>query len=143
MVKSVEAKGKAFLAEVNNFYVSPLIREAVLACDPDLGKGDSYQQLLRNQFGKVTDISTDDFIAVAKEVLSEGDKLPLTILVLDEVQLFVGSDENRATAVTELAEAVNKQFQGRMQLVGAGQNALSSDTPHFRRLKDRFTIPWS
>lgn len=141
VVKAVEQKGKSFSSEVNNLYVSPVLREAVLACDPDLGKGDSYQQLLRNQFGRVNDVSTDEFIGAMREVLEVDGKLPLTILVLDEVQLFIGQDEQRAAAVTELAEAINKQTGGRVQLVGAGQNALSSDTPHFRKLKDRFTIP--
>lgn len=40
----------------------------------------------------------------------------------------------------EVAEALCKQLDSRILLIGAGQTALSGNLPLLQRLKDRFTI---
>lgn len=137
---SIEAKGKDFLKELNNLYVSPVIREALIQADSKLGNPDAVRELLKNQFAPKTDITTNEFIQITKEVLSVNGKLPLTVLVLDEVQLYIGDDSSRSTQVVELAEAIGKQLDSRVLLVGAGQNALGAQTAQFGKLRDRFTI---
>ena len=139
----VEAAGKDFLRELNDLYVSPHLRRALIKRDPGLGDERAVRELLRNQFPMVSDIDTTEFIRITREVLSakSNGELPLTIVVLDEVQQFIAGDPDRATKVVEVAEALNKNMDGRVLLVGAGQSALGSDTPQFGKLRDRFTIP--
>ncbi|MGD7651659.1 MAG: BREX system P-loop protein BrxC, partial [Verrucomicrobiales bacterium] len=141
--KHVEDAGKEFDRELADLYVSPFIRKAVLAADPGLGDEKEVRQLLREQFPSQTDISTSEFIRVTKEVLTMqgGGSMPLTAFILDEVQHYIGDDKDRSRHVTELAEALNKQMDSKVLLVMAGQNALSTDTPQFAWLRDRFTIP--
>jgi hypothetical protein len=139
----VEDAGRDFSRELTDLYVSPYIRKALLAADPGLGDEKEVRQLLREQFPTKTDIDTSEFIRVIKEVLKMqgGGSIPLTIFVIDEVQHYIGDDKDRSRHITELAEALNKQMDAKILLVMAGQNALSTDTPQFAWLRDRFTIP--
>ena len=67
-------------------------------------------------------------------------ELPHTVLVLDEVQQYVNEAQDRSAALTEVAEAVQTQFDSRVMLVGAGQSALSAGVPALTWLRDRFRI---
>jgi len=141
--RHVEQAGRSFDRELTDLYVSPYLRRALLAADSGLGDEKEVRQLMRDQFPAKSDISTSEFLGLAKEALTvkgEG-SIPLTAFVLDEAQHYIGSDEDRARDITELAEALNKQMDARALLVMAGQNALSTDTPVFAWLRDRFTIP--
>jgi hypothetical protein len=141
--KHLEDAGRDFDRELTDLYVSPYMRTALLAADPGLGDEKEVRQLLRDQFPSKNDIDTSEFIRVIKEVLKVqgGGSMPLTIFVIDEVQHYIGDDKDRSRHVTELAEALNKQMDSKVLLVMAGQNALSTDTPQFAWLRDRFTIP--
>lgn len=138
----VTAAGKDFRRELLDLYVSPHIRKALIACDAGIGDEREVRELLRTQFPNKTDVGTDEFVQLAKEALrlkGHGD-IPLTVIVLDEVQHYIGDSKDRSMGVTELTEALNKQMGSRVLVVGAGQNALSTDTPQFSWLRDRFTI---
>jgi hypothetical protein len=137
--KDVEASGKDFMRELNNLYVSPVLRAALLKADPDLGNADGLRALLTKEFSQPTDISTSEFLQMTREVLSGNDGLTLTILVLDEVQIYVRNNLERTREVVEVAEALGKQLDSRLLLVGAGQSALSSDVPEFGWMRARFT----
>ena len=138
----VAKAGKDFRRELLDLYVSPHIRAALIACDPGIGDDREVRELLRTQFPNKTDVGTDEFVRLAKEALQlkgNGD-IPLTVIVLDEVQHYIGDSKDRSMGITELTEALNKQMASRVLVVGAGQNALSTDTPQFSWLRDRFTI---
>lgn len=139
----VEAAGRDFERELTDLYVSPHIRKALLSVDTGLGDEREVRQLLREQFPNRNDINTSEFIRITREVLEiQGqDSIPLTSLILDEVQHYIGDDKDRSREITELTEALNKQMDSRVLVVMAGQNALSTDTPQFAWLRDRFTIP--
>lgn len=141
--KHITDAGRDFERELTDLYVSPYIRKALLDCDSGLGDEKEVRQILRDQFPSKLDIDTSEFVRVAKEVLTMqgGGSLPLTVIVLDEVQHYIGDDKERSKHVTELAETLNKQMESKVLLVAAGQNALSTDTPQFAWLRDRFTIP--
>ena len=139
--KEVEAKGKDFMRELNDLTVSPVLRAALLKADPSLGKADGMRELLTKEFAQPTDISTAEFLRMTREVLARENGLPLTILVLDEVQIYVRNNLERTREVVEVAEALGKQLDTRLLLVGAGQSALSSDVPEFGWMRARFTIP--
>jgi hypothetical protein len=138
----VRGAGKDFKRELTDLYVSPHIRKALIACDPGLGDDREIRELLRQQFPNKTDVSTSEFVNLAKEALTIQGKgeVPLTVVVLDEIQHYIGDNKERSMGITELTEALNKQMGSRVLVVGAGQNALSTDTPQFSWLRDRFTI---
>jgi hypothetical protein len=138
---AVEAKGKDFFRELNDLYVSPILHDALLEVDAGYGDRKSARATIKSEFTQPDDVSTADFIRTIREVLSVKGQLPCTIIVLDEVQVYIGGEQDRARDVVEVAEALSKQLDSRIIVIGAGQNALSSQAPHFRWLQDRFTIP--
>src|SRR5207245_2348685 len=100
------------------------------------------RKTLRTQFSQPADIDTSEFLSVTKQALllrSDSGRLPCTIVILDEVQQFIDQSNERGTQVTEIAEALSKQMDSKVIVVGAGQSALT-DVPHLHKLMDRFTI---
>ena len=139
---AVEQAGKNWLRELNNLYVSPVIAEALIQGDPSFAADlKDVRQVIVSQFPQLSaDISTSQFIEAARQALTEDDALPLTIIVLDEVQQYINEVSDRASSITEVAEAMQTQFDSRIMLVGAGQSALSAGTPALMWLRDRFRI---
>jgi len=139
---AVEAGGREWLRELNNLYVSPLIAKALIESEPSFAADvKAARQVLIQQFPQLTtDITTEQFIAAARKALSADGELPLTILVLDEVQQYINEAQDRSAAITEVAEAVQTQFDSRVMLVAAGQSALSAGTQALVWLRDRFRI---
>lgn len=140
----IEAAGKSFDRELNNLYVSGPIARAVLACEPNFATNEAEaRQALRAQFPPQTsDITTDQFLRTAKDALrlvGKDGRLPCTLLILDEVQQYIGESNDRSVLVTEVAEAVSKQLDSHVMIVAAGQSALT-DVPLLQKLMDRFTI---
>jgi hypothetical protein len=142
-VKSaVEAAGKDFTDELHDLYVSPIMAKAVLDADPAFASDlKQARAALRLQFPVTEDISTNEFIRLVRLVLSISGQVPCTVIVLDEIQLFIGSDPGRSTDVQDVAEALSKQLDSRVLLIGAGQTALAGNVPLLQRLTGRFTIP--
>ena len=145
MRAAVEQAGKEWLRELNNLYVSPLIAGALITADASFAADvKAARQLLTRQFPPLrTDISTEEFIEAARLALAAdavNGELPHTILVLDEVQQYINEAQDRSAALTEVAEAVQTQFDSRVMLVGAGQSALSAGAPALMWLRDRFRI---
>jgi hypothetical protein len=139
---SVESSGKDFQSELHDLYVSPVLAKALLEADPAFAPDlKQARAALRAQFPVVEDISTEDFIRIVRKVLSTNEQIPCTVIVLDEIQLFIGDSAKRSTDVMEIAEAVCKQLDSRVLLIGAGQTALAGSVPLLQRLRDRFTIP--
>ncbi|WP_126425785.1 BREX system P-loop protein BrxC [Brevibacillus marinus] len=138
---AVETAGKSWIQELNSLYVSPLIAQAVLFCDPNFASDERQaRQVLREQFPmRTTDISTAEFIETARMALAPDGELPLTVLILDEVQQYIGDSTDRAVIFTEIAEAIQTQMDSRVMLVASGQSALSA-TPLLQKLRDRFRI---
>lgn len=100
--KDVEASGKEFMRAMNNLFVSPVLRAALLKADPQLGNADALRFLLTKEFAQPTDISTAEVLRMTREVLGGKDGLPLTILVLDEVQIYVRVIPERTREVVEV-----------------------------------------
>ncbi len=141
---AIETAGKSFERELNNLYVSGPIARAIISCDPSFASGEAEaRQLLKAQFPPQTsDITTPEFLRTAKDALglvSQNGRMPCTLIVLDEVQQYIGESNDRAVLVTEVAEAVEKQLDSHIMIVGAGQSALT-DVPLLQKLLDRFTI---
>src|SRR5690606_36532124 len=83
--------------------------------------------------------STAEFIEAARRALSLDGELPLTILILDEAQQYIGNSTDRAVTFTEVVEAVQTQMDSRVMLVASGQSALTG-TQLLQKLLHRFRI---
>lgn len=138
---AVESAGKDWVPELNNLYTSPLIARALLEVDPNFASDErNARQVLRDRFPLLQgDLTTAQFLSATREALACNGELPLSILVLDEVQQFIGDSTDRSVIVSELAEAVQTQLDSRVMLVASGQSALSA-TSLLQRLQDRFRI---
>ena len=137
---AVEAAGQEFRRELNDLYVSPVIAEALLAAQPNFaGDQKEVKSALRAQFPKPRDITNDEFTNSLQDTLAADGEMPCTIIILDEVQQYIGDDSNRSYIVQEVVEACSKRFGDRLLFLGTGQTALSG-TPALQRLQGRFTV---
>ena len=143
-VKSaVEEDGDKWLEELDDLYMSRSIAAALLAADPTLADDiKQVRQLLKEQYPHVSDVTNTQMVTAISEALSVNDKFPLTLIVLDEVQQYVGNDAEKSHMVQEVVETCCKHpaFSNKLLFVGTGQNALSG-MPNLQRLMGRFQIP--
>ena len=139
----IEAQGKDFVKEYENLFVSSALAKAILQIKPDFAENEAkVKENFKINFKRQETISRDEFINTLKtEVfpLFYGDKIPCTIIVLDEVQQFIGQDGNKTIDIQNLAQDVCSSFEGKLLLVGTGQNALA-ETPQLQPLQDRFSV---
>ena len=141
---AVEARGKALNHELRNMYVSPVLAEALLEVIPGLASAPpDVRTLLREQYPNVSDISDSDLHSAIADVLSlqstASGKPPLTLLVFDELQQFIGNDPQRTLHVQNVVETCATQFGSRLLFVGTGQSALQANT-ELSKLQGRFSI---
>jgi hypothetical protein len=141
----VEARGKEFAKELNNLYVSPFLAESLLAVYPSFAASPAEaRSLLRAQFPVKDDITDDELLLAMEDVLalqsSTRGRQPLTLLVFDELQQFIGDDGTRALAVQNIVEACSSRFGSKLLFVGTGQAALQA-TGVLQKLQGRFTVP--
>ena len=137
---AIEAAGRDFRRELNDLYVSPLIARALLAADPHFAPSErDARATLRAQFPKPADVTTDDFVVALQDTLASGGGMPGTVIILDEVQQYIGEDTRRSYVVQEVVETCSKQFADRVLFVGTGQTALTG-TAALQRLQGRFTV---
>jgi hypothetical protein len=136
--------GKNLRKEIERIFVSTSLARAVLEVKPEMAENEAkLLELFRAQFARKDTVGREEFVSTIKEEILPlffGDKIPCTIIVLDEVQQFIGQDANLATDVQFLAEDLCSRFDGKFLLVGTGQNALS-DTPILQKLLARFRVP--
>jgi hypothetical protein len=139
---AVEKAGKRWTQERDHFLVSPIIASALLALDPGLAESvPKVRDRLQAQFPPANnDVSTDEMIQTLRRALrSPGGALPLTLLVLDEVQQFIGEDPSRTMEVQDAVEALQRSLDGRLIVVATGQSALKG-TPVIEKLQARFSL---
>ena len=139
--QQVEAEGKEWLKELNALFMSPVIAKALLSAKPDLATDEKeLRELLRAEYKRVDDVSNDQMVEAIKDALSADGKFPLTLIVLDEVQQYIGDNPDRAYQVQEAVETCCKNFNSQLLFVATGQNALSG-TPSLSKLMGRFPVP--
>ena len=108
---AVEAEGREFRHELNDMYVSPLIARGLLAADPDFAANEKdARAALRAQFPKPKTITNDEFVAALQDALAPDGEMPCSVIILDEVQQYIGGDTNRSYVVQEVVEACSKRF---------------------------------
>jgi hypothetical protein len=85
------------------------------------------------QFSEAQDVSNDEMIRSIKDALAGDAGFPLPLIVLDEVQVFIGNSGDRAYAIQEVVESCSKHFGGRLLFVDTGQTAVSG-TPSLEKI---------
>lgn len=141
----IAERGRELDTEFRNMYVSPILADALISVVPDLASSvTEIHALLRTQYPRTEDISDDELRATAKEILTLESvtlgKLPLTLLVFDELQQFIADDPMRTLQVQDIVEMCTAQFESRVLFVATGQSALQART-ELSKLQGRFSIP--
>jgi hypothetical protein len=130
---------------LHNLYASPYLRRALLEAYPDFAAAEAeVAALLEAQFPQRNeDVTREEMLFTLERVLRlqsrTPGKLPLTLIVLDELQQNIGADIHRAEQVQEIVEAVSGKFESAVLIVGTGQSALIADRV-LARLLGRFTV---
>ncbi|WP_407278229.1 BREX system P-loop protein BrxC [Aromatoleum evansii] len=136
----LQAAGRSLAQELPHLYVSTHLSKALLQANPGLADTEpAVRQLVKAQFPQVTDVTNDEMVAAIQSALADDGKFPLTLVVLDEVQQYIGSDAEKAYKVQEVTESLSKHFNGQLLFVGTGQSALSG-MPNLQRLMGRFPV---
>jgi len=133
--------GGGFDTHIRNFILSPKFGTAVLKAKPELAE--SPRELgskLQALFPEPPPVTVDLLEIMARKALLLGrNEMPLTLIVLDEVQQFIRQDPSLILKIQTLVERLSGRFNGRILLVATGQQALS-DVPNLQKLLDRFPV---
>jgi ATP:corrinoid adenosyltransferase len=129
---------------LNNFYFSTPLANAILETAPDLANSSQeLRTLIRTQFPEKNDLNEDEFKTALEQVLkmqsSNGTQLPLTLLVLDELQVYINEDANRMRQVQDVIESITKSLGSKLLVVATGQSAMQAST-QLAKLQARFTL---
>lgn len=137
---AVAAAGYDWQEELDNFYVADGIADALMKVWPDrFASRNACVETLTQMFPAVSDVSSDEMIKGIRHALTRDGKFPLTLVVMDEVQQYIGGDAQRSLDVQETVEACSKNIGGKLLFVGTGQTAVTG-TANLQRLQGRFTV---
>lgn len=137
---AVAAAGYDWQEELDNFYVADGIADALIQVWPDrFASRNACVETLTQMFPAVSDVSSDEMIKAIRQALTRDGKFPLTLVVMDEVQQYIGGDSQRSLDVQETVEACSKNIGGKLLFVGTGQTAVTG-TANLQRLQGRFTV---
>ncbi len=141
---AVAAAGKSLDHELRNLYVSPVLAQALIEAGASFGAtAAAVSTALQAQYPTVEDVSNADMLDTFEEVLrlqsERAGKLPLTLVLLDEMQQYIGDDSTKALNVQDLVEGCSARFASQVLVVATGQAALTAN-PTLQKLIDRFTV---
>jgi hypothetical protein len=141
---AVESEGKDFRRELQNLFVSPYLARALLSVYPDFANGEAEARgLIKAQYPSPEDISDEEMLETMDSVFSlqsnNSSETPCALLVLDELQQYLGDNADRTLRVQNMVEACSSRFQGRLLFVATGQSALQA-TQQLQKLQGRFTV---
>ena len=141
---AIEAEGKDFDDEILDLYASPVVSKAILAANPGYGSEAAVAEMIRAQFPMLPDISDDQMTSTLTDIMrlqaDANGKLPLTLVVLDELQQYLYHNPNQTLSFQQAVEACCSVFGSRLLIVATGQNALRA-IPELSKLTDRFSRP--
>lgn len=134
--------GSDFDTALRAFLLEDRLAAAALEVKPGLAPDvDTLMDRLGSQYQSEPEPTVELLVDVALKALKEGRKeIPLTLIILDEVQQFIREDPNISLAIQTIAEQLTSKFKGRLLLVCTGQSALS-DTAYLEKLLGRFSVP--
>ena len=92
----------------------------------------------RSTTSATTRCSTSSRRSCGSRAPTDG-KLPLTLVVLDEMQQYIDDDNDKALNVQNLVEGCSSRFGSQVLVVATGQAALTAN-PTLQKLIDRFSV---
>jgi hypothetical protein len=125
--------------EVANLKLSTALADALIAADPKYGNVANAQAAIRADFPDITSPTMAQASDFLMQVFGHDGQLPCTLLVVDEIQQFIGEKVQRAMDVQEIAEFCSTKLKQRLLLVGTGQSALTA-TPALQKIQARFGV---
>lgn len=139
ITESLRQQNRQLAKEVANLKLSTPLAEALVSADPQYGTAANAQAAIRAEFPDITSPTMAQALDFIRQVFGTGDKLPCTLLVVDEIQQFIGERIQRANDLQEIAEHCCTDLDNRLLLVGTGQSALTT-TPALQRVQARFAV---
>jgi hypothetical protein len=139
VVESLKQNNCDLLEEVANLNYSVPLAEALLSAEPKYGTVANVQEAMRTGYPDITSPTMGQALDFLQQVFGEKGKLPCTLIVVDEIQQFIGEKIQRAMDLQEIAEHCSTKLNQRLLLVGTGQSALNT-TPSLQRLQARFAV---
>lgn len=139
VAKALKKNNCELLEEVANLNYSVPLAEALLSADPKYGTVANVQEAVRTGFPDITSPTMGQALDFLQQVFGANGKFPCTLLVVDEIQQFIGEKIQRAMDMQEIAEHCSTKLNQRLLLVGTGQSALNT-TPSLQRLQARFAV---
>ncbi|MCF6266282.1 MAG: BREX system P-loop protein BrxC [Desulfuromusa sp.] len=137
--EQVEKVGRIWEKEIQRLHVSEVIRQGLVKLRPQLFFDEkTCADTLRNQFPSGKDVSNDEMVQAIRQALTKDEKFPLTLIILDEVQQYIGTSAERSIDVQEAVEACSKMIGGKLMFIGTGQTAVTG-TSNLKKLEGRFT----
>lgn len=138
--QEVEDNGYNWQEELDNFYVAEGLHTSLVKAKPNLfSSSATCVETLNNLYPFVQDISNDDMLKAIRQALTKNGKFPLTLIVLDEIQQYMGEDSQRSFEVQEVVESCCKNLGGKFLFIGTGQTAVTG-TANLKKLEGRFTV---
>jgi hypothetical protein len=137
---ALNQQNRQLAREVLSLKLSIPLAEALVSAEPKYGTAASAQAAIRDQFKDNNSPTVDDALDMVKQIFGHDGKLPCTLLVVDEIQQFIGEKIQRANDVQEIAEHCCTDLGSRLLIIGTGQSALHSATPALQRLQARFAV---
>ncbi len=136
----VAAAGADWNEELDNFHVSEVLYSALCEVQPQVYSAASVvSEVLPAIYPQVSDVSNTEMTDAIHQALARNGKFPLTMLILDEVQQYIGGDGRRSLEIQELVETCCKKFRGKLMFIGSGQTAITG-TDNLKKLEGRFTV---
>ncbi|MCH8474945.1 MAG: BREX system P-loop protein BrxC [Opitutales bacterium] len=137
----VEKKGYDWQEELDNLHVAEGLYEALCEAKPNIfSPTSSAVEVMTQLYPNVADVSSEDMLKAIRQALSQKAQFPLTLVVLDEIQQFIGEDGRRSEEVREMVEACCKSEMGsKILFIGTGQTAVTG-TANLRKQEGRFTV---
>lgn len=144
VAETLKASNRDIGSELRNMYVSRPLAEAVLA--HSAGQAADPTELLRQLRATFPDkaaLTVDELVDQVHEVLEtvSGQKgvIPLTLVVLDELQQYINDDSSKALKVQHLVEACSSRFDSKLLVVATGQSAMTGNQI-LQKIVDRFGV---
>ena len=141
----LEADSREYEREIKRPFVSNALAKQLLLANPSFANSEAEAlENIRAQFASVKEVTNEILVDSIQQVMElksdKPGKLPCTLLILDELQQYLGDDQKRTMDVQEAVEACVSRFGGALLFVATGQSALQA-TPILSKLIGRFTVP--
>lgn len=132
--------------DIERPFVSDYFAKILLELKPGFASSPSQaKEFLGNQFRATRQMTNSELMDILNEIFllksTTKGKMPLVLLVLDEVQqyLTIGEGSRQLLAFQEIIEDCCKKFGGKLLVVATGQEALQANLL-LQRLQGRFSL---